>query len=54
MTIMRTKGIIKKCILHVSHDVASERDLTPCNKIDNHQWFTDLVTLRNGVQYNVV
>ena len=30
----------EKCTL--SYDIASGSEITSCNKIDNHLWFTDL------------
>ena len=37
--------------MHLSHEVTSESDIMPCNKIDNQ--FTDYATLRNYVHFNV-
>ena len=36
-----------------SHDVASGSDIMPCNEINKPLVFTDFVTLRNDVHYNV-
>ena len=45
--------------LHLSHDVASGSEITPCNKIDKplvvsrlvRTVMTPIITLRNGCQY---